>query len=61
MYPVGSLKVFGLVLFLDSQCAHMYRPDSVGTRLFLDYIAWLAGLYMAFCAGVSPQIQECGW
>ena len=57
--PVGSLKVLDYILsFLDSQCAHLYRPESLG---FLDYTARLAGLYMASCDSVSPQIPECEW
>ena len=60
MYPVGSLKGFGLVSFPDPQYgAHMYHLESLDMRLFLDYTASLGGLYMACCAGVSPQIPEC--
>ena len=55
---MGSLKVLDYILsFLDSQCAHMYRPDSLG---FLDYTARLAGLYMPSCDSVSQQIPRGG-
>ena len=59
MYPLNG---FGLVLFSDPQYGvHMYHLESLEMRLFLDYTARLAGLYMACCAGVSPQIPECEW
>ena len=57
----GQSQGFGLhtlIPKLSVWCAHVYRPESLG---FLDYMARLAGLYMASCDSVSPQIPECEW
>ena len=59
--PSGKPQGFwtSLVPRPSVRCAHMYHPESLEMRLFLDYTASLGGLYMACCAGVSPQIPEC--